>query len=100
MISSFEGFGAKLEVGLPFLRGAGIPLPDGLTLDALEVEDGALTARGTLAVRPIDYATILAEVQDLRSTAARRAPEAMTFDAEAVVTDERSPPAGALPRGT
>ena len=42
LVSSFEGFGAKLELGLPFLRAAGVPLPDLLSIERLVVDDGAL----------------------------------------------------------
>lgn len=42
LMSSFEGFGAKLEVGLPFLRAAGIPLPDAISIDRILVRDGAV----------------------------------------------------------
>lgn len=45
LVSSFEGFGAKLEVGLPFLRAAGIPLPDNVTIERLVVDDGAVKVR-------------------------------------------------------
>jgi len=99
LVSTFEGFGARLEVGLPFLRGAGIPLPEGLNIASLEVEDGAISATGTLELRPIDYATILAEVQAFQEAAERRAPTATTVDAEAVADDEppSAPPPGAFP---
>ena len=46
LLSTFEGFGATLEEGLPFLRGAGIPLPAALTLSALDVDGGAINVRG------------------------------------------------------
>jgi len=47
LVSSFEGFGAKVEVGLPFLRAAGIPLPDAVSIDRITVEDGAMQAAAT-----------------------------------------------------
>ena len=59
LVSSFEGFGAKLEVGLPFLRAAGIPLPDDLKLTGLRVDDGAILCDGELTLRPIDYDELL-----------------------------------------
>merc|ERR1719409_213845 len=37
LLSSFEGFGAKVELGIPFLRAAGIPLPEALSLTSLSI---------------------------------------------------------------
>lgn len=72
LISSFEGFGAKVEVGLPFLRGAGIPLPDFLSFSSLVVDNGGIDARGTVTISPVDYedlGRLAAELQrDLQST--------------------------------
>jgi hypothetical protein len=85
------------------LRGAGIPLPDGLDVESLQVEDGAITARGTFQLRPIDYQRILEEAQAFQQSASRRPSAATTVDAEAFVVEENdeppAPPAGALPRG-
>lgn len=58
LLSAFEGWGARLEVGLPFLRGAGLPLPEGLSLEALDVAEGLVIARGTLQIQPVDYAQL------------------------------------------
>lgn len=105
LLSTFEGLGAKVEVGLPFLRGAGVPLPDGLDVESLRVEDGAITARGTFQLRPIDYQRILDDARAFEQTAARRPPTATTVDAEAFVVDDNDGPpappsvAGALPNG-
>ena len=113
LISTFEGFGAKLEVGLPFLRGAGVPLPDGLRLNALRVEDGAVSADGTIEIRPLDYDELARELNDLAAAAAAAqrqqppAPSAVAvdvdggaFDVDATSEDDTPPGApsrGALP---
>ena len=71
LVSSFEGFGAKVEVGLPFLRAAGVPLPPDVRLTSLVVSDGAIACRGTVTLRPVDYQSILeaatAAAQDLQN---------------------------------
>lgn len=63
LLSSFEGFGAKLEVGLPFLRAAGVPLPEDLRLTSLSVDEGAISCDGELTLRPVDYDALLAAVR-------------------------------------
>ena len=69
LLSSFEGFGAKLEVGLPFLRAAGLPLPDDLKLTSLRVDEGAIACDGELTLRPIDYDALLDAVRVATTTA-------------------------------
>jgi len=66
LVSSFEGFGAKVEVGLPFLRAAGIPLPDAVSIDRITVEDGAMQVDGTVRLQPIDYQELARSTQRLR----------------------------------
>ena len=70
LVSSFEGFGAKVEVGLPFLRAAGVPLPPDVNLKQVTVSDGAIRLDGNFVLRPIDYegllATAAAAAQDLQ----------------------------------
>ncbi|KAL3918836.1 MAG: hypothetical protein SGPRY_005858 [Prymnesium sp.] len=100
LMSSFEGFGAKLEVGLPFLRAAGIPLPDAISIDRILVRDGAVQVsqvaatagfatqiraeRCVVPVKPIDYedlARSLQRLQDEVQQAASQQP--VTVDVEA-----------------
>ena len=71
LVSSFEGFGAKVEVGLPFLRAAGVPLPADVALRSLIVDDGALRLRGAATIRPVDYEEIVAAAQQQATDAAR-----------------------------
>ena len=66
LVSSFEGFGAKLELGLPFLRGAGIPVPEPLRLSSLVIDNGGVAIRGTVDLQPIDYADLASALQDLQ----------------------------------
>lgn len=69
LVSSFEGFGAKLELGLPFLRGAGIPVPEPLRLSSLVIDNGGVAIRGTVDLQPIDYADLASALQDLQAAA-------------------------------
>jgi len=70
LLSTFEGFGAKVEVGLPFLRAAGVPLPRDVTLRALTVDSAGLTIEGAYIVKPLDYDALLYDVQAAVATAA------------------------------
>ena len=70
LISTFEGFGAKLEFGLPFLRAAGLPLPKGLTLSTVSCDEGVLFCAGALELQPIDYDVALLQLQELAAEAA------------------------------
>ena len=72
--------GATLEVGLPFLRGAGIPLPAALTLSALDVDGGAINVRGRVTLEPIDYLELASLADELRAAAAAP-PRTVTVDA-------------------
>jgi len=98
LISTFEGLGAKLEVGLPFLRGAGIPLPQWLDIDSLKVEDGSICASGTVRIQPINYEKLAAELQEYQRSADGRPPAATTVDADAVVADDDDGPASSRNR--
>ena len=70
LMSTFEGFGAKLEFGLPFLRAAGLPLPKGLTLSTVSCDEGVLFCAGALELQPIDYDVALLQLQELAAEAA------------------------------
>ena len=98
LLSTFEGFGATLEVGLPFLRGAGIPLPAALTLSALDVDGGAINVRGRVTLEPIDYSELARLADELRAAAAAP-PRTVTVDATTAEGDGGPPPPGrpALP---
>ena len=54
-------------MGLPFLRGAGIPLPAALTLSALDVDGGAINVRGRVTLEPIDYSELARLADELRA---------------------------------
>ena len=96
LLSTFEGFGAKLEVGLPFLRGAAIPLPELLELSSFEVDDGAIVATGSLTLPPLDYDDLASTINELQNAAARQsAPQTITVPARG---EEEEPPPPALPR--
>lgn len=111
LVSSFEGFGAKVEVGLPFLRAAGVPLPPDVKLTRVSVADGAVLCEGTFTLRPVDYDALLAAAaaaaQDLAELQERTAAtprweggDAVSVDVEATTDDPPTPPtAGALPAG-
>jgi len=110
LVSSFEGFGAKVELGLPFLRAAGVPLPPDVSITRLHVDDGAVSIEGTFTLRPIDYDALLAianaAAQELQQTSAsgaqqRRPPEAVAVDVEVTggADDEPPPTARRLPEG-
>ena len=88
LVSAFEGFGAKVEVGLPFLRAAGVPLPPDVALTSLAVSSGEVTLEGELTVRPIDYETILATATELANAAAQASQERAPPDAVAVDRDD------------
>ena len=98
LLTTFEGFGATLEVGLPFLRGAGIPLPAALTLSALDVDGGAINVRGRVTLEPIDYSELARLADELRAAAAAP-PRTVTVDATTAEGDGGPPPPGrpALP---
>lgn len=102
LVSSFSGFGAKVELGLPFLRAAGLPLPDDLSLTSLTTDGGGLTVEGEATVRPIDYDELFAYAQAAAAAASdaaaaggtsggasfvREPPVAVEVDAEAGVVD-------------
>jgi hypothetical protein len=91
LISTFEGFGAKLEFGLPFLRAAGIPLPKGLTLGTVSCDDGVLFCAGALELQPIDYDAALLQLQELAAEAAAAA--ARQEQATAAAARARAPSA-------
>jgi len=98
LISTFEGFGAKLEVGLPFLRAAGIPLPECLRLSSLVTDNGALVCEGAIELQPIDYDLALRQLQDIASAAAAAEPNAVTVEREeAADEDSNGPERGNLP---
>lgn len=114
LISTFEGFGARLEFGLPFLRAAGIPLPNAIDLRSVECDDGALTCEGAIELQPIDYEQALLQLQELAAEAAAAAarqerasaaaPSAVdvdiedgTVDVQASSVDEPGASGGALP---
>lgn len=100
LLSTFEGLGARLEVGLPFLRGAGIPLPAGLTLEQLAVLDGAVTARGSVTLEPLDYSALLEQAQQIQADFAAPAATSATVDTEGVVEEQPAGTSqGSLPRG-
>ena len=89
----------RLEVGLPFLRGAGIPLPAGLTLEQLAVLDGAVTARGSVTLEPLDYSALLEQAQQIQADFAAPAATSATVDTEGVVEEPAGTSQGSLPRG-
>ena len=124
LVSSFEGFGAKVEVGLPFLRAAGVPLPPDVRLERVTVSDGAIRCDGTFVLRPIDYEGLLAtaaaaaqDLQDLQQQQQQQARsakprweggDAVAVDVEATSDDEPTRSSGdggnaaasrALPKG-
>ena len=107
LVSSFEGFGAKVEIGLPFLRAAGVPLPPDVKLTRVTVADGAVLCEGAFTLRPIDYDALLTtaaaaaqELQDMQqrdaTTPRWEGGDAFAIDVDAR-DDEPPPPAGALP---
>eukprot|EP00908_Phaeocystis_cordata_P020345 Transcript_32011.p1 GENE.Transcript_32011~~Transcript_32011.p1 ORF type:complete len:383 (-),score=124.97 Transcript_32011:202-1350(-) len=83
LVSSFEGFGAKVELGLPFLRGAGIPVPEPLRLRSLLVDNGGIDVRGSVVLQPIDYADLASALSDLQE-AAQSTPQAVSADPDVV----------------
>lgn len=99
LVSSFEGFGARLEVGLPFLRAAAVPLPSDLCISKLRVDDGSVLAEGSYTLRPIDYdavlATAAAVAQEVQQ--ARPPPDAVAVDVDAT-SDEEPPTDATAPR--
>jgi len=101
LLSSFEGFGAKLEVGLPFLRAAGLPLPQPLSLTKLVVDDGAILVEGSLLLEPVDYNDLQQTLAELREAAAQNPPTAVVVDAtpEAGRTPPPPPPPPGLKPG-
>jgi len=82
LLSSFEGFGARLEVGLPFLRGAGLSLPEALSLSRLQVDDGAVLVEGELRLDPIDYDDLRKVVDELQEMSRQSPPQAVVVDSE------------------
>jgi hypothetical protein len=95
LVSTFEGFGAKVEMGLPFLRAAGIPLPPDVTLSKIVVDEGAIVCTGAVVLRPIDYARALDTLSELADAYAARSPppDAVAVDVEAQSeVAERPPP--------
>ena len=104
LLSSFEGFGAKVEVGLPFLRAAGVPLPDDISLSSLVVDGGSIMLEGKLTIRPVDYDSLLAsaqaaaasasaaaasrEEQERTRDASRWSSDAVAVDVDAVAEDD------------
>ena len=86
-----------LEVGLPFLRGAGIPLPAALTLSALDVDGGAINVRGRVTLEPIDYSELARPPTSCAPPPPRRLD--VTVDATTAEGDGGPPPPGrpALP---
>lgn len=116
LVSSFEGFGAKVELGLPFLRAAGVPLPPDVRLTRVVAADGAIVCDGGFTLRPIDYdglvAIASAAAQDLQaaqqqqrsSTTPRwEGGDAVAVDVEATSEPPSPPPSAsgdrALPPG-
>lgn len=93
LVSSFEGFGAKIELGLPFLRGAGIPVPEPLRLSSLVVDNGGVAIEGTVDLQPIDYADLASALSDLQE-AAQNTPQAVPADPG--VVDVRGTDSGGL----
>jgi hypothetical protein len=93
------GFGARLEVGLPFLRAAAVPLPSDLCISKLRVDDGSVLAEGSYTLRPIDYdavlATAAAVAQEVQQ--ARPPPDAVAVDVDAT-SDEEPPTDATAPR--
>lgn len=102
LVSSFEGFGAKLEVGLPFLRAAGIPLPRDISITSLTVDDGAIACRGEAVLRPIDYDEI-SELVSAAAAAQQRqrvsTPGAVAVDVQAERDDDDDGVGGSRSRG-
>lgn len=97
LVSSFEGFGAKVELGLPFLRGAAIPLPDFLRLKRLQVESGLIRAEGEVVIQPLDYTDLSRTVDEFRSGFQAAEPQSVILDPEVRVEPPSPPPsAGAL----
>merc|ERR1712032_1083053 len=82
LLSSFEGFGARLEVGLPFLRGAGLPLPEALRLSRLQVDDGAVLVEGEVRLDPLDYDDLQKVVDELQEMSKQSPPQAVVVDSE------------------
>jgi len=76
LLSTFEGFGARVELGLPFLRAAGVPLPPELGLSRLVVDDLALYVEGSYTLQPIDYQAVLSDLQAFSAAAAAAAAQA------------------------
>lgn len=83
LVSSFEGFGAKVELGLPFLRGAGIPVPAPLRLSELVIDNGGIAVKGLFDLQPIDYDDLASALSDLQD-AARNTPQAVPADPDVV----------------
>ena len=80
LISSFEGFGAKIELGLPFLRGAGIPLPEPLRLSSIVVDNGGIDVAGAVVLQPINYADIATYLDELQRAAQATTPQAVATE--------------------
>ena len=107
LLSSFEGFGAKVELGLPFLRAAGVPLPPDVSIRNLRVDDGAILVEGSYLLKPIDYEALIAiasaAAQELQEASrsgefSRTPPDAVAVDVEATAEPEEPPPSvGRLP---
>ena len=79
LVSSFQGFGAKIELGLPFMRGAAIPVPKPLRLRSLVVDNGGIAVEGLVDLQPIDYADLASALQELQD-AAQNTPQAVSTD--------------------
>ena len=50
-----------MELGLPFLRAAGVPLPPDVSIRNLRVDDGAILVEGSYKLKPIDYEALIAD---------------------------------------
>ena len=82
LLSTFEGFGARVELGLPFLRAAGVPLPPELGLSRLVVDDLALYVEGSYTLQPIDYQAVLNDLQAFSAAAAQAQAQAQSESEE------------------
>lgn len=85
------------QVGLPFLRGAAIPLPERFELGSLQVDDSAIVAQGTLTVPPLDYDDLASQISEFLNAAAQQTPQTITVPARESGPPPPPPPA-ALPR--
>ena len=96
-----------MELGLPFLRAAGVPLPPDVSIRNLRVDDGAILVEGSYLLKPIDYEALIAiasaAAQELQEASrsgefSRTPPDAVAVDVEATAEPEEPPPSvGRLP---